>query len=226
MGRMGRRAITSEQLARLAARFREVQPTEPRDFAKAAQIAGVDRRTARRFWERGWPEVPSFRDQLAQERMAARARLQTAALAEQARTAPLRALDDAAQQVAHEVGFCRSALSTATGILDAIQSLKEAVNNMALRLAAEAGTISVEALPAAVRACTSASREAISLGEAAISLERRRVGDPSMVIGIKPLPPDRPLPELEAELRAAERAISRAKQNDVRDPETGSNGNN
>jgi hypothetical protein len=146
---------------------------------------------------------------IAQERTAARAKLSAAMLREAAEAAPLLAADDAAAQAAREAAFCRVALDTATGVLAAVQELRQAAGILSGRLTANASEIPLAEIPAALRSATAAMKDAIALGEAAIALERKRLGDPSEIIGVKPIAADRPLAELSAEVLAAQRALAR-----------------
>lgn len=79
---MGRKSVTDKQRADLLESFRkDVEPGSPGSFRRAAEAAQVDRRTARRAWQRAWPGMKPIREVIEAEKVGARAALRKAELA-------------------------------------------------------------------------------------------------------------------------------------------------
>src|SRR4051812_46636872 len=97
----------------MLASFREA----PGDHVRAAQVAGVDKRTAKRAWLRGWPESGKrpIAEVVSEEQAAARAKA--------AQTAHL-TVEWTAQQAAGEAASARAALGRAAALLTMAKRLE------------------------------------------------------------------------------------------------------
>jgi hypothetical protein len=152
---------------------------------------------------------------LIEESLAARAALQREALRIQREQAGQLAVEDAAQTAAREALLARGVRETALALLGSLIGVKDTIRALVARLGEGAGQIALEEIPIVVKQTTAAVREVAAIAAQAIEVERVRIGDPALVIGVKSFEPDRPLPELErelaAEVAAAERALARSR---------------
>jgi hypothetical protein len=222
------RGIGDDQLTKLLELYRSAPPSTPADFRAAAAAVGVCTRTARRAWLNGWTGTRPLREALLEEQAAARAALRREELRLQREQAGQLAVEDAAVTAAAEAMIARGVRGHATSLLAALADAREVVKQLVSRLKLGAETIPLEEAPAVIKAVVGAVRDVSGLSQAALVLERLRVGDPSLIIGVKPLEAERPLAELEAELAAehaaAQRALERARAAGDGTPSDGGDG--
>ena len=207
---MARRAITEEMHAKLLEAFRR----EPGNFAAAARSAGLNARTAKRGWERGWPGRRAVRDVLAEEQLAARAALRREQLRAEREAAGELAAEDAAAMRAAELRISRAAQGLALAAVAPVVRLQRVAGALAEKLEKmDTSTLKPLEVVGVLRQVTSTGRELVELMHKSLEVERLRAGDPSVIVGLKPMQPDAPvsLDEMAAEVEAAQRALDRAK---------------
>lgn len=211
---MGRRAVTENQRVQLIAAFRKRPGGDRRAYTTAAQLVGVDWRTAKRAWEVGWLGFKAIRDQLAEEQVLARAELSKAALAAKASAAPSLAQEDAVVSAAREALLARAVRESAIGLVSELQSLRGYVKALAERInkPEEIAKLDPPGALDAMRAAAGTMRQLVEVAAKAQAMEHLRLGDPTSIVGVKPLAASTvTLEEAEAEVAAARRALERMK---------------
>lgn len=210
------RVISDEQLDALLEHYRANPPHRRADHVAAGKVAGVNWRTAKRAWERGWANTEPLRDRVADEQTRARAVLRREdieaerqlAATERARDLEL-AVEDGAAQTARELAIVRGVQGQALDLLNQLAKLQPAIGQLVARITATAPTDPDEALRRLER-LVRLTREAGQLAQAAIEMERARVGDPASVVNLNVANFELPsVADAEQQLAAAARAVSR-----------------
>ena len=167
----GRTSLPPDLHQRLLAAFRE----HPGDHTAVRRIIGVDARTARRGWERGWPgrNWPAIKPIVEREQEERRARL--------AGRAPAM-LADAELQAEREVMLARGSGVMALELLSVTRKLMPRMKMLAEQIeqTKDLAPDPVGAMAVLGRFTRSVGR-AVEVARAAIELERIRVGDPQRI---------------------------------------------
>jgi hypothetical protein len=179
----------------------------------------VDWRTAKRAWLTGWPGFRPIREQVEAEQVRARAALAKEALAAKAAAAPALAQEDAVQAAAREALMARAAREVSLSLLGELAPLRGHVRDLMQRVRSGVPSdMSAGDALDQMKAAVSVVGRVVEIAAAAQRMEHLRVGDPTAIVGVKPLPPGSvSLEEAEAEVEAARRALSRIKSVEVAD---------
>ncbi len=222
---MGRKVVTEQQRQRLLKAFREdISAGSPASFRRAGLAAAVDFRTAKRSWERGWPNAKPIRDLIESERVLSRAAFRREVLAQRLEAATALAMEDAAEARAEQGKSIRAVEATATNGLIALHA--EGIVTYMRHLAATlqnkgtaAGTYGDPGAKEAVAARHALGdlalivRRFTASARLGVEMERLLFGEPTTIlggeVGIRPVTPVNAdavtmAAEAEAALRAAE----------------------
>lgn len=170
------------------------QAGERISYSQAAAITGVDVRTARRAWQRGWedmpPVLPPIKEMLHREKLEARAALEKArrkTIKIQERNIST-AREDAELSRAFEAFASRKALvaseqlvSDAAQMLHAAKPVREKLVQLMHDAAADPD-VSIGKLLALQRQLAEYSEIAVKTLEKAMVIEHRRLGRPDLII--------------------------------------------
>jgi hypothetical protein len=193
----------------------------PEDHAAAAKAAGMDIRTARRTWDRGWPNLKlkapwaiPIRDVLAATQVQARVKLAEEEAARKHRANA--AADDAASQMADEVNAVRNVSVAANALLALAATVFPAMRTIAEQIVKDAGKFAGDPALAlhVLHRFTTTVGAAVAVAERALAMERLRIGKPAAVLGLNGIPDtsDMSMEDYERELAAATRAMERARE--------------
>ena len=210
--------LSVEKLAKLRRYFGEhPDPSDWKAFRAAASACGTDARTAKKHYER------TIKFEIAQQRVLARAELTREALRAEREAAPDLAGRDAAAQIAREATLARLASIEALALFSQIGKLRSTAQALVERVASEPATaLSASAALERLEAISKLASRTIEVAHKSIQLERTRLGDPSIVIGVKPITEQPSLSEVEAELEAAARGLARVRaQRQLEDGDVG-----
>lgn len=225
--------LSLEQHAKLIEGYR----ARPGVHNPAARYAGVNQRTAQKYWEIGAPDAPDIRSKpisliLQEEQEAARARLQEleqevqrqAVELEAQRRAQQSALaqKDATDARVQEAQMIRMARGAATGLLVTLTGLSKGAAKVGTRIAksleayaADPATMSkgdMVDMTRLVGQLTTALRQANDAGRQAMEMERLLLGEPSAIVAhvhLQEVSVDEAERRINAGLRALERAKAR-----------------
>ena len=183
-------------------------------FKRVAEAAGVDTRTARRAWQRGWPPaIKPICEVIAAEKVLARAALRTGELKARAEAAAQLASEDAAEERAMEGKGIRLVASSVRNLLASLHQSRVSDYTTAL------ATLMQDKDPAVAREARKAFRDVTDivcrLAEGAATAQRMTslvLGSATSIVGgevaIHPVAPLDATPELLAkEIEAATRAL-------------------
>jgi len=227
---MHRGGITREVAEKLLEAFRR----SPGHARLAARAAGIDHRTARKAWERGWPHQPHaarpMREVIAEEQEAARALrdqqgaevLRRAAELEAAELVARRtqAARDAATTRAAEAVMVKLGRSAAIELVGSLASINKATERLAssvsrrLREEDDSAPASVGELHEVVglaRSLAEAVAQVTSSAHTLLEMERQIVGEPHQFHSPAAPTPVVTMEEAERRIEAASRALARAK---------------
>jgi hypothetical protein len=204
-----------EQYYALVEAFRK----HPAQVKRAANAAGIQYRTARKYWDHGgWcPEMKPIRDVLERERLHARATLleqgglDPAIIAEKARLQSIAAKVAEGQMIEHARGTAASVLGSFLRMAPGIQALADRINEELEKLAKEE-KVNAPYLLGIVRRYIGAFRDLTSASKDIVEMERSHLGEPSKVIGLQLQEvDDMSLEDCMKEVEAAQAAIERAR---------------
>jgi hypothetical protein len=210
---MAKRALTQETYDRLLAGYRET----PGNASQAARKAGVDRRTAARVWEKGWPQYDwalPIRNVLMQERENARldrVRLQDQERAkansdrERARADAIRANNEEAQAVS-------VARQNAIGVSALLQSVVRAMIPLAKTIEQDLqqAKLSVHEKVNLLGKTTGFIRHANESIRISLEVERIRLGQPTHVFNAQSHLDDVTTEEAVQEILGVQKSLHRA----------------
>lgn len=214
--------IAPEKLAKLRAWY--VAHPEPTAYSSlrqyhraAADHAECDWRVSRRYYDR---EIANF---IKESQVLARAELTKESLKAQREAAPDLAANDASAQIAREAFLARGASIEALALLSQISKLRPKVKELIGRIESEPVTsMSAEQALERVESISRLAERAVILSTRAVQLERLRVGDPQLVVGVKQVPDDLSEADLQRELEAVWRASLRLRaQQQLEDGDVG-----
>lgn len=197
----------------------EAYREDPGNHSAAARHAGVQRRTARRAWDTGYPERPwgakSIRDMIRDEAELARSRLQLEAdqqeLEEDKATldadrdrerARLHAVQSREQEGKLVVGTRVATMNALAAAMKASDGLTHAMTKLGGKLvevALQAESLTdkqMSTLSNVLRRYSSTLRELSAAGQTAMEMERLYLGEPSQIIGVTSELDTMPLQEL------------------------------
>jgi hypothetical protein len=201
----------------------------PGDFVKAAKLAGVDRRTALRGWELGWPQkdFEPIRTVFEREQVKARA----AIVAQQAarRAAHLKEREDAIANAARareqEGSIVAAARGAAGRLLTDLVKLAPAVGKLAeqlgetLRREAEAAARDPQNHAVAagrgmnlVSQFVTLEQRVITLAHEAMQMERLHLGQPNATVNVITSQTEMTMEEAEVRIEMAARALEGARR--------------
>ena len=195
---------------------------DPGNHSNASRLAGVQRKTARRAYEHGYPERPwgarSIKDLLMDEQTLARARLQVEAdreelesdrasleadrFREEARVRSVQTREQEGKMVAATRVAVMNSLGAAMQLVGKDGGLQHAMQRMGSSLVAIAlkdGDLSskdVRELSGLLRRYASTLRELSQAGQTAMEMERLFLGEPTQMIGVTTDLDTAPLDEL------------------------------
>lgn len=218
---MAKRAITHELYQALVDGFRQ----QPGNATYAARIGGVDRRTAKRGWEQGWPKqyvwAQPIREVIREEMANARkARLEAQEAErfdqekerEKARTASIKAAQEEAQAVSiartNSIGAGMIVGSLMRALVPLTKQIETALANPATQLAPN----QIAKMLADMANVTRHSNEAMRV---ALELERLRLGEPTNIGGIQGQLDDMTTEEAVEELISVQRSLDRAARSGI-----------
>jgi hypothetical protein len=209
-----RRVITQEKYNRLLEAFR----TRPGKIMYASRVAGVDRRTARRAWSKGWPTLPPIEQVLDHEREQALIRAQTLADKAMERVQDEReALQKRAIAVtSEEIRVVDRARSNAIKLLEAMASVTRSSELLTKRVAEVLEATASEISPATclklLEQLARIQKQAIEAGDLVIKMERVRNGSPSELLDEQAKDDDASIEESAGKIARAARALQRARE--------------
>jgi hypothetical protein len=151
--------------------------------------------------------------------MRARAELAREALAAKAAAAPALAQEDAARSAAREAVMARASRELSISLLSELVPLRNHVRDLMQRVRADLPTTmsGADALTQ-LKTAVSVVGRVVEIAAKAQQMEHLMVGDPTSIVGVKPLPPGSvSLEEAEAEVEAARRALARIKAPEATD---------
>lgn len=194
---MAYQALTRERYDKLVEAFRAC----PGQWAPAARRAGVDRETAKRAWQKGWPNHPwaipiktVFEEEQRTRATAAQdaaMRAQHAADAEKERAR--KEAQDAAKQEQDMLRLARNdvlaSLALAAELAPAMRNLAAAVAEDAKRGPnGEAPAIKASMAMSLLRSHATLIQKAVGAAEALVQLGRTERGQPNLNVGFAPAP--------------------------------------
>jgi len=218
---MNNGGVTRAQYTALIAAYRE----KPGVASVAAEKVGIDRKTAKRAWERGWPDVGGgwatpIRVIIEREQESARSRaVLEAARARDATEVPQDAVERAkAAEVTvewrkEEGKLAHGAIVNAGGLLRVVNSLLQATIPLAERVKASIASETFKAADGVrvIRDVTMLAARANETARTAVELERLHLGEPSAIIGVQDARQLTPLEAAEVIDHAAH-ALARARE--------------
>jgi hypothetical protein len=207
----------------------DAEPGSFGSFRRAAQAAGVEARTARRAWERGWPGIRPISEQIEAEKLTARAALRREVLAQRADEASRLAAEDYSEERQLEGKSARLIANAARGSLMAmhaerVQDYQRTLARM-IQDADDPDSPKARGARKALKDIAEVVRTAAETLACAQRLGALILGTPTVVLGgsveVKPVVPTNvTADELAAEVAAAERAVT-----ELRALETAAGGN-
>lgn len=196
----------------------------PGNVSRAARVCECDRRTARKGWIEGWPEIGygPVQKVIEDEMAAARERLKTVRSEEIAvqerekerrvETRDLAAKEDAVIARAEEARTVRAARHNAMGLLATTQRILAGAHKLAEKMESEIANANLKPAQAIslFQSIASTARASNETAKLAIAMERNLLGEPEKIIGhLHQMTESEAL----AEIRAAQRAADRAEAN-------------
>jgi len=202
MGTTGNK-VDFETWNKLLEAYRE----DPGNFSNAARHAGVQRRTARRAWDVGYPDRPwggkSIRDMIRDEAELARSRtqlelereelnedkelLESERSAEAARQRAIAVRVEEAQLISGARAITMNAFASASKAAQGLSQAMTKLGGSLISKAMSADELSMKdmtALSALLRRYSSTLRELTQAGQTAMEMERLYLGEPTSVIGV------------------------------------------
>lgn len=198
----------------------------PGNFRACSRTTGVDRRTAKKAWEDGWPGrgLEPIKIVIEQEQDAARARLHDArkaeleALAKQNVQAQVEtramAKIDAVESRTEEARMVRVARSNTISLMESVQDMLEGAKELAAAMKTEISITAGEVASkpgqavALFQAIASTTKQANEAAKLSMAMERTLLGEPEKKIGLElSLSPN----EAAREIELANRALARAR---------------
>lgn len=217
---MANRQITQAVYNKLVEAYRE----QPEVHKHAAQASGLNWRTARRGWERGWtpriPWAPAIKEVIGAEQKDARARLiaekqqQVKAEVEASTTTPVAlqsaAREDATNTLVQEAKLVRAARENTLALMATTQQVMAGVIKMVPRAREVISTADLEPLQIVrfFQRLSSLMRDANECALRTLQLERLKAGEPMAIIGVT----DVSMEEAERETRRTLALIEEAKK--------------
>lgn len=224
--------ISLEQHERLLEAYRD----RPGAFGPAARKAGVNERTAKRYWLTGHPDAPDIRAKpisaiIAEEQELARSRMfdlqqKVDALAAELEAKRRQEVSSKAQQDAtdtrvQEAQIIRMARGAASGLLVTLTNLSKGAAKVGVRVAKNLDRIANDTADMSrgemvdmvhtVQALTSALRQANEASRQAMEMERMLLGEPTSIHRVDHHIVDVTVEEAERRITAGMRALERAK---------------
>jgi hypothetical protein len=207
--------VTQDVWDKLLEAYRE----DPGNHSNAARHAVVQRRTARRAWELGYPDRPwglkPIKDLLASEAELARSRLQLEADKEEleedqialelerdreaSRQHAIRSKEQEGRLIAAARAGSIMGLSAAIEIAPSLQRAMQKLGTALAAIAEDQGSLTakdVANLSFVMRRYSSTLRELSQAGQIAMEMERLYLGEPSQIIGVTTDLDTMPLQEL------------------------------
>lgn len=220
---MGRKVITKAVYDRIVQEFRET-PGRPNRVATAA---GVNRRTAIRAWEVGWPnkKLEPIRTLFEREQAKARAELaeQQGQIKAQSLDEQQRAINHAAKSRAEEGQMCRLARTTALkGLISSTvladlgkhigRRAEESIKELLELDPNDKRALSPNQALALLQKIVSLQKDISALAHDSMQLERLHLGQPQANVGIIMNQREMTLEEVQVRIATATDALRRAAQ--------------
>ena len=221
---MGLRAITQKVFEEIIEAYRS-NPDNPNGVAIKVKI---DRRTAIKSWETGWPNLgmDPIREIFEKERLAARAELQAKQAAtryqmEKERDDAVKHASNARAQEAQMLNLSRASalqsLAVATQLIQSSRQLsvvvKTGVEQIAKKLQDDPESITAGTIDQCLRWLTAISRissENNRLAHEAMVMERLHLGEPTSIIGVQQQMMDMSTEDLVVRLQTAKDSLAAA----------------
>jgi hypothetical protein len=227
--------VTEQQQRQLLESFRgDSEPGTHASYRRAAEVAGVDPRTARRAFKVGWPGVKPIRDLIEVERTLSRAALRREVLTARMDEASRLAMEDAVQARADEGRSVRAVTSAATGALLALHAEQVHVYERTLARLMQTDDPNDSKAKAARRAFLDIAMIISKLAEASATGQRCLalvLGSPTHIISgdlaLRPVvAPNADAAALMAEIEAARRAADELKELEAESGKGGTDASN
>ncbi len=222
---MSRRVISQDFYDRLVAAFRQ----DPGNASAAARYAKCDPRTAKKGWERGWPEVGAWakpiNERLAEEQQEARSRLAQTHSETFTREAARENAITVREQEGHIVAGARSnsfrLMQASEKLLIGIDALASRVSHELQKYTEAIGvdpktnrpiyrhTIDAQKATRLMQSVSSALRQGNESALIAMRMERLHLGEPESILGLKDMTIQKAAQDVERGTRAVKRARKR-----------------
>jgi hypothetical protein len=214
----------------------EAYRARPGRYGPAAKAAGVNERTAKRYWETGFPAAPDIRAKpiaavIAEEQEFARSRmvelqrsvdtLVAELEAKRRQEVQAKAQLDVSDTRVQEAQLIRMARGATTGLLVTLTNLSKSAARVGVRVAKNLDRLANDPadmsrgemvdMVRTVQALTGALRSANDAGRQAMDMERMLLGEPTSIVAHVHLT-DVTVEEAERRIQAGMRALQRAKE--------------
>lgn len=208
----GKTSITVDEHKTLLDAFTE----KPGNIKYAAEIAKVHWNTAKRAWLIGWRDYPPIERLLRERHLLARSLLSRTALAVEAESVATRAEKSVAESLAAEALVAKAVRGASIDTLTEVVALRDLTAKLVAKLC-EANMRDVDHAEAMemLRSVNALARDAVGMAKAAVELERLRVGDPTLIVGVRSERREHTVEEIEAEVEAAKRALDMVRETEA-----------
>ncbi len=207
----------------------EAYRDSPGNHTRAGRATGADRRTCRKGWAEGWPEIgfAPISEVINDEMLATRAKLKETRsqdLATNEREAEkvverrdLDARDDAILARTEEARTVRAARHNAMGLLATVQRLLSGAHQLAAKMEREIANADLTPTQAIslFQTLASTARASNETAKLAIAMERNLLGEPEKIVGHVHMTEAEAVREIRLASAAAARAVNRGVVVDV-----------